>query len=269
MMIVKDLDFDYKCSSPILKDIAFEARPSECLGILGNNGAGKSTLLKCLNRILSPQKGTVYIDDNSILDMSLNKVAQNMAFVAQRTQSSRLTVYDMVMLGRKPYIKWGAKTEDEGIVEAALDKLNLRDMAAKFVDELSGGEQQKVMIARALAQEPKVLLLDEPTSNLDLCNQYEVMRLIKQVCIDSEIAIIIVIHDLNLALRHCDKFVLLKDRQIYNYGDKSIITAKSIEHVYGIAVKIHTIDNVDVVIPQEKKVLEQDSFQDKKNLVNF
>lgn len=249
MMIVKELDFCYKESTQILKNISFEALPGECLAILGNNGAGKSTLIKCLNRILLPQKGAVYVGKNNVLEMSLGNVAQNMAFVAQDTQSSRLTVYDTIMLGRKPYIKWGIGAEDEAIVSSIIEKMSLQSMAARFVDELSGGERQKVMLARALAQEPKVLLLDEVTSNLDLRNQYEAMNLVTQLCYDNNIAVILIIHDLNLALRYCDKFVLLKDCQVYDYGGKEIITSESIKDVYGVSVKLHNIDGVDVVIP--------------------
>lgn len=249
MMNVRELDFCYNSSSQILKDISFEALPKECLAILGNNGAGKSTLLKCLNRILSPQNGVVYIGKNNVLEMPLGNVAQNMAFVAQDTQSSRLTVYDCIMLGRKPYIKWGIRAEDEAIVLSVIERMNLQDMAARFVDELSGGERQKVMLARALAQQPKVLLLDEVTSNLDLRNQHEALNLVASLCHENEIAVIMIIHDLNLALRYCHKFVLLKDSEVYNYGGKEIITSKSIRDVYGISVKLHNIEGIDVVIP--------------------
>lgn len=250
MMVVKELDFQYNSSFQILRDIAFEALPGECLAVLGNNGAGKSTMLKCLNRILSPQKGTVLVDKNNVYQMPLYAVAQNMAFVAQGSQNSRLTVYDMVMLGRKPYIKWGIRKEDEKIVEAVIRQMNLESMAVRFVDELSGGEQQKVILARALAQQPKVLLLDEPTSNLDLRNQYEVLDLVLKVCRHNDIAVVIVIHDLNLALRYCDKFMLIKENQVYDYGSGEIITCESIEDVYQIAVNIHEIDGERVIVPK-------------------
>jgi iron complex transport system ATP-binding protein len=248
MMIVKDLAFKYNSTFQILQDIAFKASPGECLAVLGNNGAGKSTMLKCLNRILSPQKGTVIVEKGDILNMSLNDVAKEVAFVAQNPQSSRLTVYDVIMLGRKPYIKWGIKKEDELIVENVMKQIRLEHMATRFVDELSGGEQQKVVLARALAQQPKVLLLDEPTSNLDLRNQYEVLDLITDICRKNNIAVIIVIHDINLALRYCDKFLLIKDNRVYDYGTKEIITAKSIEDVYQLAVDIHKIDGERVVL---------------------
>lgn len=248
-MLVKELNFRYNAAKPILQDIAFEVKVGEFLAILGNNGAGKSTMLKCLNRILSPQKGTVYVNDLNVLSMQLGDVAKNVSFVAQALQNCRLTVYDMVMLGRKPYIKWGIRREDEDLVVSILKDMQLENMAARFVDELSGGEQQKVMLARALAQQPQVLLLDEPTSNLDLRNQHEMLKLISKISRIQDIAVIMVIHDINLALRYCNKFLLLKDNQVYNYGGKEIITDESIKDVYCMPVKIHHIDGTGVVIP--------------------
>ena len=252
MMVVKELAFRYNHSAQILRDIAFEALPGESLAVLGNNGAGKSTMLKCLNRIIAPQKGTVLIAKNNIFQMPLHEVAQNMAFVAQGAPNSRLTVYDMIMLGRKPYIKWGIRKKDEEIVEAVIRQMGLDNMAVRFVDELSGGEQQKIMLARALAQQPKVLLLDEPTSNLDLRNQYEVMDLVTQVCREQKIAVVIVIHDLNLALRYCDKFLLMKDSHVYAYGGEEVITSQNIQSVYQIAVNIYEMDGTRVVVPKKQ-----------------
>ncbi len=251
MMEVKELSFHYTPASPILQDIAFRALPCECLAVLGNNGAGKSTLLKCLNRILRPQGGTVLVEKSSVLKMPLHSVARRMAFVAQDSGKSRLTVYDMVMLGRKPFIKWGASREDKEIVEGVLRQMRLDGMAARFVDELSGGERQKVMLARALAQRPRVLLLDEPTSSLDLCNQYGVMELVRKACRENGIAVVIVIHDLNLALRFCDKFMLIRENRIYGYGGREVITAESIGAVYQIPVDIHSIGGELVVIPRQ------------------
>jgi len=250
MMTVKDLDFRYSPSLHVLRDIAFDALPGECLAILGNNGAGKSTMLKCLNRVLSPQKGTVYVGGGkNILNLPHHQVARSMAYVAQNPANSRLTVYDMVMLGRKPYIKWGVCKEDIRIVESVITKMCLEEMAVRYVDELSGGEFQKVTLARALAQRPKVLLLDEPTSNLDLRNQHEMLSMVTQICCECDISVVIVIHDINLALRYCDKFMLIKDNQVYDYGNVEIVTGKSIEDVYQISVDIHELNGKRVVIP--------------------
>lgn len=250
MMEVQNLDFQYHSSAPILRDVGFEVLPGQCLAILGNNGAGKSTLLKCLNRILTPQTGTVYVEKSNILELPLSAVAKQMAFVSQSSPTGRLTVYDMVMLGRKPYIRWGVRREDEAIVEVILERMGLQEMAARFVDELSGGEGQRVMLARALAQQPKVLLLDEPTSNLDLRSQHEVLDLVTRIARESAIAVVMVIHDLNLALRYCQRFLLMKDHRVYAAGGKEIITCDNIKAVYQIPVRIYEMDGDPIVIPE-------------------
>ncbi|HHX67910.1 MAG: ABC transporter ATP-binding protein [Miniphocaeibacter sp.] len=249
MIIVENINFKYHNSNSILKDIAFSAKEGECIAILGNNGAGKSTLLKCLNRILKPQSGVVYIDEDNIFNLSLNKVAKNIAFVEQNGSGNDLTVYDTVMLGRKPYISWRESSKDREIVENILVEMDLMDMATRSFKELSGGEQQKTMLARALAQQPRVLLLDEPTSNLDLRNQYEVLNTITYICHKEKITSIVVIHDLNLALRYFDKFILIKDNEIYDYGYKDIINQENISKVYGIDVNIYNINDEMIISP--------------------
>lgn len=249
MMEVKDLSFSYKKNDLILEDIAFKAYSGQCLGILGNNGAGKSTILKCLTRILKADQGIVYLDGEKISHLPLRELAKKMAFVAQDFQNSQLTVFDMLMLGRRPYIKWGLTDEDKKIVEEVLEEMDLGQMAVRYVNELSGGEQQKVMLARALVQKPKVLLLDEPTSNLDLRNQYEMLDLVKGICQEKNIILILVIHDLNLALRYCDRFILLKDRQIYAQGGLEAINQENIEAVYQIKVKICQIEGRRILLP--------------------
>ncbi len=250
MMEVKDLSFSYKKNDLILEDVAFKAYSGQCLGILGNNGAGKSTILKCLSRILKADQGIVYLDGEKISHLPLRELAKKMAFVAQDFQNSQLTVYDMLMLGRRPYIKWGLTDEDKKIVEEVLEEMDLGQMAVRYVNELSGGEQQKVMLARALVQKPKVLLLDEPTSNLDLRNQYEMLDLVKRVCKEKNIILILVIHDLNLAIRYCDRFILLKDRQIYAQGGPEVINEANIEAVYQIKAKICQIEGRKILFPQ-------------------
>lgn len=255
MLTVKNLEFSYKNSHKVVNDVSFSANSGEMLALLGNNGAGKSTLLKCLNKIFIPSRGQVMIDGKDIGQMNQNDVAKSIAFVAQQADSGRLTVFDMVMLGRKPYIKFGATAQDENIVWGVLEQLELTDKAVRFVSELSGGERQKVMFARAMAQQPKVLLLDEPTSNLDLKNQHEVFEIAKDICIKQQIAVIVVLHDLNLALQYCDKFMLIRKNTIHAYGDRDIITPENIEAVYDMRVAIHEIGGTKVVLPKKKSTV--------------
>ena len=223
MMRVEGLNFSYPCGRQILRDISFQARSGSFLAILGNNGAGKSTLLKCFDQILRPQTGSVTVDGAELLTLPLGELARQVAFVTQSAALTRMTVYETLLLGRKPYIKWGVSQEDRRMVDDTLRRMGLEGFAMRYLHQLSGGEQQKVLLARALVQQPKLLLLDEPTSNLDLRNQYEVLSLVRQVCRERNITAILVIHDLNLALRFCDRFVFLHGGTVFAAGDHAVV----------------------------------------------
>lgn len=219
ILSVRGLAFKYTSRS-VLKDINFSVEKGECAALLGTNGAGKSTLLKCIDRILKAQYGTALIEKNEIFKLSPIKLAQRVGYVSQQQTSVRTTVFDSVLLGRKPYIKWNASKEDISIANMAIEALELEDYSLRFLDELSGGELQKVVIARAIAQKPEILLLDEPTSNLDLKNQLEVIRIINRIVKTQGIAAVMIVHDLNLAIRFADKFIMLKDGTIFAAGGR-------------------------------------------------
>jgi iron complex transport system ATP-binding protein len=218
------------------------------VGILGNNGAGKSTLVTCINRIRMPQSGDVIIDGKSIKDMGRNEMARTIGYVAQKNEMSHATVFDCVLLGRKPYMKWGVSQQDLDLCTAVIRRVGLEDFQVRSLDELSGGELQKVMLARALVQQPKLLLLDEPTSNLDPKNQYEMMALVQKIAREKKIAVLIVIHDLNLALRYCDKFYFIRDHVGYSYGGIETVTSETIETVYGIRAEVTTVNGKPTVV---------------------
>ncbi len=248
MLSIENLSFQYPSRS-VLRDIKFSIKPGECLAILGINGAGKSTLLKCINRILKPQHGAVYVDKKDARKLSGTDLAKKIGYVSQTSRASRQTVFDTIMLGRKPYIKWDITDKDLEIVQQIIQMLNLEKFSLRYIDELSGGELQKVVIARALAQEPKVLLLDEPTSNLDLKNQLEVVRLVRKIVKEKNMAAVVTMHDLNLALRFADKFLLMKDSEIFAIGGMEVMNPQNIKSVYSVSVKVRTCDNLPVVIP--------------------
>ena len=245
MLNVENLSFHYRSGPEILRQISFSL---QFLAILGNNGAGKSTMLKCFNQILRVKGGHVWMDGEDLLTMTHREVARRVAFVSQTIPSTQMTVHDAVMLGRRPYMQWGFTEEDHRIVHQAMDRLNLSVMRGRFLNELSGGERQKVMLARALAQQPKVLLLDEPTSSLDIQNQYQVLDIVRDICRTSSITAVMVIHDLNLALRFCDRFLLLKDGRVYRSGDSSILDRQALRDVYGVDAHVVTVEGKSVVL---------------------
>lgn len=247
MIEIRNLSFAYE-KQRVLDNVSFTAQSGECVAILGNNGAGKSTLITCLNRILTPQSGEVRIDGVPVRQMSRSEMARTIGYVAQKNEMSHATVFDCVLLGRKPYIKWGVTQEDMDLCEAVIRLVGLADFQLRSLDELSGGELQKVMLARALVQQPKVLLLDEPTSNLDPRNQYEMMSLVQKIAREQGITVLIVIHDLNLALRYCDRFYFLKDHCGYSYGGVETVTGKTIQDVYGIHAEIAEVNGRRVII---------------------
>ena len=251
MMEVKNLNYHYKGCPEVLRDVSFQMEPGRFLAILGNNGVGKSTLLKCFNHILKPDSGEVLLDGVNLLKQSAREVAKQVAFVSQSVPNTQMTVHDVVMLGRRPYMKWGFTEEDHAIVHDAMHRLDVEDMRGRFLNQLSGGEKQKVMLARALAQQPKVLLLDEPTSALDIQNQYQVLKMVRDICHKDRMTAVVVIHDLNLALRFCDNFLLLKDGQVYRHGDRTILDSTALKEVYGVDAKLVEIEGRHMVLVNE------------------
>lgn len=247
MIEIKDISFSYP-DADILKGVGFSADRGEVVGLLGNNGAGKSTLVTCLNRIRKPKTGTLTIDGKNAFQMSRNELARTVSYVAQKNELTHSTVFDCVLLGRKPYIKWSISQEDLDICTRIMERIGLLDYQMRYVDELSGGELQKVMLARALVAEPKLLLLDEPTSNLDPKNQYEMMALVQELAREQGFTAITVIHDLNLALRFCDKFYFLKSGMGYSYGGIETVTRETLEAVYGIRAQVLDVMGKKTVI---------------------
>ena len=250
MIKIENISYSYgRSSKTVLKDICFELEQGQCLAVLGNNGAGKSTLLKCIDRICQTDGAGVYIDGQNVFEMSSRTMAQNIAYVPQNSESVNMTVFDTVLLGRRPYIKWDVSAEDREIVSSIINKMGLNELALRNVSELSGGEAQKVMMARALAQQPKLLLLDEPTSNLDPYNQHEMLHVIRDIAREQNIAVIIIIHDLNLAMRHCDKFLFIKDAGVYSFGGVETVNPETIESVYGLRVDIIQHRGINIIVP--------------------
>jgi iron complex transport system ATP-binding protein len=246
-LTVSGLSFRYP-SRDVLCDISFSVEKGDCVAILGTNGVGKSTLLKCLNRILNHQTGDVCVEGRNVRQMDGNTIAKEFGYVAQSSKFSDSTVFDTVLLGRKPYIKWDITEHDLSLSHDIMARLDLESYALRKVFQLSGGEMQKVAIARALAQQPNVLLFDEPTSNLDIKNQLEVIRIIQAIVAEKQICAIVTMHDLNLALRFANRFLMMKGGQVYAAGGREVLTTENIKAVYGVNVAIEVFNGIPVVI---------------------
>jgi iron complex transport system ATP-binding protein len=242
-LTVNKLSFNYN-GVPALKDVELKMGLGELLSIVGPNGSGKSTLLKCINRILKPKQNTVLIDGEDTSKIGLRELSKMMSYVPQNsTNTFPFTVFDIVLMGRRPYIQWGLGERDKEIVATTLDYLGIGKLAMRHFNELSGGEQQKVIIARALAQQPQILLLDEPTSNLDIKHQLEILCILRGLTQSKHCSVIVAMHDLNLASRFSDRMLMLKQGCIFAVGTpESVLTEEHVESVYG--VKVHVTSSV-------------------------
>ena len=222
----------------ILKDINIEVDNKEVVGIIGPNGSGKSTLLKCIYRVLKPSNGIVKFDYADIQNISVKESSKKLAVLSQHNNYNfDFTVKEIVLMGRSPHKKFMERDnkEDYDIVNDALKKVDMMNFKDRNFQSLSGGEQQRVILARALAQQPKCLILDEPTNHLDIKYQLQLMRIVKSLNIE----VIAAIHDLNIATMYCDKIYVLKDGKIVQYGTpKEILTPQLIKNVYEVDAKL-------------------------------
>ena len=248
-----------------MKDINFSIKPNEVVSVLGVNGAGKSTLIKCLNGILKPASGKVSIltveeSDNVLVNVSgldLVGLSRVMSYVPQFIRTSfSMDVFDVVLLGRRPHIKWRISENDRNKVSETLRYLNLEEFAFRKFDQISGGERQRVVIAKAIAQDPNLFLFDEPTSNLDLKNQIQIMKCIRKIIKDSKSpkSALIAIHDINTAARYSDKIILLDNGSIKAFGSPNeVLTEQNIADVFGVKSSVVLTDEnyIRVLIDDE------------------
>lgn len=234
-LYTKNIKFSYG-NKEVLKGIDLNVKKGEVVSIVGPNGSGKSTLLKCIQGILKPKDGAVYVNDKETSTMALGDLAKTLGYVPQSSvEVFTQTVFETVLMGRKPHLTWGVRKKDLEIVEDILTYMGLEDISQCYLNELSGGQKQKALIARALAQEPEVILLDEPTNNLDIKHQLEVLQIIKSISEQRGSSFIMVIHDLNLAARFSDRLVLLNEGEIFSEGTaEEVLTEENIKKVYEV-----------------------------------
>lgn len=227
----------------VIKDISFEINESDFIGVIGPNGSGKSTLLRLMSRALTPQKGNVLLEGKDILKIGLKEFCRKAAFVSQDPAVNfSFTVLEMALMGRIPYLKRMQQEtrQDLSIAENALELTDTLHLRQKQIDELSAGERQRVIIAKALAQEPLILFLDEPTSHLDIGHQIQILDLLKRLNREKNLTIIMVLHDLNLASEYCNRIVLLNEGKIFKEGTPfEVLTYQNIEAVYKTVVVVN------------------------------
>ena len=248
MLNIDNLSFSYG-SLKVLDDISFEAESNKIISILGPNGTGKTTLLKCICNVHRPETGKIQVNGTDILELKGKELAKNIGYVPQTVPLSRMSVFDSILIGRKPYIEWTATKKDIEKVSAVIDALDMSHLSLRYLDEISGGEFQKTQIARAIVQEPNVLILDEPTNNLDISNQHTTMHMIEDVVRSRGMCTIMTMHDINLAVHYSDLFLFLNKGKIAAYGDMSVITEELIHEVYGINANIIRHRGVPFVVP--------------------
>lgn len=239
---VSDIHFAYESDS-VLNGVSMKISGSEIVGVLGPNGSGKTTFMKCLNKILTPKQGSIVFNGADVLSMAYRDVSKIMGYVPQNHAAdvSFPTVYEIVMMGRRPYGYWRANSNDDAIVWDALEDMNMVEFATQRFNQLSSGQSQRVLMARAIAQEAKILLLDEPTSNLDVKYQREVMEVVTSIAKTKGVGVCAIIHDLDLALKYCDKGVLLSEGCVASAGPiGDVITSENIKKVYDVEVIIDT-----------------------------
>lgn len=235
----------------VVSDISIDVHDGDIVGLLGPNGIGKSTLLKCAVGLLDPLQGEVTLSGQSVGSFDRDELARNVGYVPQHEPTNfPRTVFQAVLMGRKPHFGTRPQPRDRQVVATLLHRLDLADLAMRDINSLSGGQHQKVILARVLAQEPRALVLDEPTSDLDIRHEVEVLSLLQREA-PNGLAILHAMHDLTLAVKYSDWIVLLGEDGVHTQGPPESLTAAAISEVYGIDVSLHDTEDGMVVIPAE------------------
>lgn len=240
-LVVDNVSFAY-ASRSVLEDISFHIRGGDFVGIIGPNGSGKSTLLKNMSRVLAPQGGAIYLAEEDLEKIPRGRLARKIAVVPQETAVNfAFTVEEVVLMGRTPHLgrfQWEGP-EDRRIAREAMEATGILPLAQRPITTLSGGERQRAIIAQALAQQPRVLLLDEPTSHLDISHQVEIFELLRVLSQREQVTVIANLHDLNLAAQYCDYLILLSEGRVFALGSPAkVLTPENVEAVYGTEVLV-------------------------------
>ncbi len=249
MLKVDKLSFSYrKQSAPVLKDVTMELKAGEIGILLGKNGSGKTTLFKNILGICTPGKGSILFEGEELMKMSRRQRAERIAYVPQDIFFGGLSVFDSVLMGRVAYFGLRAGKEDYAAAEKIIKDMQLEEYIYRNAEELSGGERQKVAIARAMAQEPKLMIFDEPTGSLDIANEQLIIDEAKKLAKEKNIGILSSLHDLNQAANFGDRFFFLKNGRIKYSGGRECFSPEIIKDIFDINVKIIDIENQKFII---------------------
>jgi iron complex transport system ATP-binding protein len=239
---------------PVLRDISLKASPGEMVGLIGPNGSGKSTIIKALSRIVHPDAGLISVNGRNIVKIPQRELACLVGVVPQLPLlPSAFTAFEIVLMGRNPHLGLfqSESHRDLALAWEAMKKTGTDSLAQRHINELSGGEIQCVLIARALVQETEAILLDEPTANLDIGRQVEILDLIKDFCVARRLTVIAAVHDLNLAAQYCDRVILIHEGHVHAEGTPpEVITAGNMRQVYGTenCVYTHPVNGLPTVL---------------------
>ncbi len=259
---LNDVAFAYSGEKLTLNNIDLDIRNPQLISIIGPNGVGKSTLIHCMNKILSPTRGTVLVDDVDVSTIKTKELAKKMGYVPYSANDTfPLTVVDTILMGRNPHSKWKSNLhEDMKVVKEVLKLMDITPLAMRPFNELSAGQHQRVMLARGLAQEPDILLLDEPTANLDIRHQMDVIRILKKLAIKKNIVVIMISHDLNLAAKYSDNIIMMAKGTIHAVGRPiDVITSVNIKTVYDVEAEIVIRDGRPLTILIDTEFTEEDA----------
>ncbi|MDG6228723.1 MAG: ABC transporter ATP-binding protein [Candidatus Thermoplasmatota archaeon] len=253
LVTINNVSFNYG-KIPALRNITLSIPAGSLIGMIGPNGSGKTTLIRCLCGLVKPSGGTIIINSKDLSSLGRRDLARLVGYVPQvQEKPFPVPIFDAVLAGRIPHLEWAPSIYDLDVVSHILSLMDLEDISQRNINTLSGGQMQRVQIARALAQEPLILCLDEPTNNLDIKHQLSLMNLVRNLTRNRNMLTFVSIHDLNLASQYCDRLVLLKNGEIFSSGTpQEVLTRENVRNVFGINVAIHTHGDLIHIVPVNK-----------------
>ncbi len=263
LLELRDVEKTYEDGYRAVRGVSYKLGPGQLVGLIGPNGCGKTTMMKCINRMHDPTAGDILIDGESVLDKTPGEIARKVANVpAELRGSFGLTVFETVMLGRYPYLKnvWWEPKEDEDMVLDALEKFGVAHLKDRAVGALSSGERQRVLIAKAYVQQPRLMLVDEPTSHLDMKYKLDVMEYLNAM-VKKDMTVLVAEHDISLMARYCDTCIIMRKGEIVGMGDpKKVITPELIEDVYEVSASVGFDDDGELFVLPKRYVLGHDTL---------